>query len=183
MPCEDMFSHCSHNLWEPLLFSGKVMLWLHHHIHPITPFNSPSSLGSSPPLQCIWSISFVDNKSSCFTCSFTSPVTPTSIAPYKKDTGPLAEILRGLPLAGTAELIFLHFPVSQLPRPQQFLCTNTLVPQEFCHVMPSNFNEKSRATILHNALKIWALCFIPDTQSIFQAQSLAWPAFSTNMLF
>lgn len=39
----------------------------------------------------------------------------------------------------------------------------------------------------HSALKIWALCFIPDRQSIkvsqtIQAQSLAWPALATDML-
>lgn len=164
----------------------RCMLWLHHHIHPITPFNSPSSLESSPPFQWVWSISFVDNKSLCFTCSFTSPVIPTPIAPYKKDSGPLAEILWGLAFAGMAEFIFLHFPVSQLCQPQQFPCTNTLVPQKFCHMMSRNFNENSIAAISHSALKIWALCFIPDRQSIklwqTMAQSLAWPAFSTYML-
>lgn len=87
-----------------------------------------------------------------------------------------------------AEFIFLHFPVSWLPQPQQFLCTNTLVPQKFCHVMPTNFNDNPIAAIPHSALKIWALCFIPDRQSIkvwqtIQAQSLAWPAFTADMLY
>lgn len=53
--------------------------------------------------------------------------------------------------------------------------------------MPSNFNGSPIAAIPHSALKIWALCFIPDRQSIkvsqtIQAQSLAWPALTTGML-
>jgi len=53
--------------------------------------------------------------------------------------------------------------------------------------MPSNFNGSPIAAIPHSALKIRALCFIPDRQSIkvsqtIQAESLAWPALTTDML-
>lgn len=61
------------------------------------------------------------------------------------------------------------------------------VTQVFSHVMPSNFNGSPIAAIPHSPLKIRALRFIPDRQSIkvsqtIQAQSLAWPALTTDML-
>lgn len=130
----------------------------------------------------------MDSKSLGFTCSFTSPVMPP-IAPYKKGTGPRAAILSGLAFAGMAEIIFLHFPVSWLPQPQHSSAhTHTLVPLKFRRVMPSNCHENPIAAIPQSALKIWALCVIPDRQSIklwqtIQAQSLAWPAFATDRLF
>lgn len=77
--------------------------------------------------------------------------------------------------------------VSAAPAPAIPLQKHTGATEVFSHVLPSNFNGSPIAAIPHTPLKIRALRFIPDRQSIkvsqtIQAESLAWPALTTDML-
>lgn len=77
--------------------------------------------------------------------------------------------------------------VSAAPVPAICLQNHTGVTAVFSHVMPSNSNGNPRAAIANSALRIRALRFTPEKQTItvsqaIQAQSLTWPVLATDML-